>query len=78
MASFTLQDLEKVIADLRRRLRLLEIQGNVGITQTGEAADRPITPNVSVGTTVSYYAYDTKVLSVWNVDDEAWDEVTLA
>jgi len=77
MSSFTLQDLEKVIADLRRRLRILEIQGASGIINTGIASARPTTPNVTSGTTISYYAYDTKVLSIWNVDDEDWDEVTL-
>lgn len=77
MAQFTLQDLERIIRGLQRRLRILEISSDASVLKTGVAADRPASPTVSVGTTFSYYAYDSKVLSIWNVDDEAWDEVTL-
>ena len=75
--AFTLQDLEKIISQIRRRLRLLEIQGNSVIVKTGLHADRPATPTVSQGTTVQYYSYDNKKLSIWNVDTDDWDEVTL-
>lgn len=73
---FTILDLPKIIATINRRLRLLEIQGNTGIVKTGVAADRPATPNLSTGTTVMYYAYDTKVLSIWNVDTDSWNTVS--
>lgn len=72
--AFTLLDIDRIIAQLRRRLRLLEIQGNSGIVRTGLAADRPAAPVLSEGTTVGYYSYDTKVLSIWNVDTKVWDE----
>lgn len=75
---FTLTDLDQIIRDIRRRLRLLEVQGNSGVVQTGLAADRPATPNTSPGTTTSYYAYNTKVLSVWNINTDDWDEVVLS
>ena len=78
MALFTIQDIERIINGILSRLRKLEIQGNSGIIKTGIAADRPATPTTSPGTTFSYYAYDTKVFSVWNIDDEAWDGTTLS
>lgn len=74
---FTIQDINAVINGILTRLRKLEIQGNTGILKSGLAADRPPTPTPSTGLTVSYYAYDSKVLSVWNIDSESWDEVTL-
>lgn len=74
MRTFTILDLEKVIANLRRRLRLLEIQGNTGVIKNGLAADRPATPTVSIGSTTSFYATDTKTLSIWNTVTEDWDE----
>lgn len=73
--AFSLLDLERIIAQLRRRLRLLEIQGNTGIIKTGLDADRPTVLNLLTGTTVSYYATDTKTLSVWNTESEVWDTV---
>lgn len=76
--SFTLLDLEQIIAGLRRRLRLLEIQGNSGVIKTGIAADRPAIPTFSTATTTSYYATDTKVLSVWNIQTETWNTITFS
>lgn len=75
--AFSLLDLERVIAQLRRRLRLLELQGTSGgIMQTGLAADRPSSVSPSSGSTVPYYAYDTQVLSVWNTLNESWDTIS--
>lgn len=73
--AFTLLDLERIFAGIRRRIRLLEIQGNSGIIKTGLAADRPTALVLSEGTTASYYATDTKTLSIWNVVTETWDEI---
>lgn len=73
--AFNLTDIQEIISSLRRRLRLLEIQGNNGIIKTGLATDRPASLVLSTGTTASYYATDTKTLSVWNITNEEWDEV---
>lgn len=75
MAAFTLLDIERIIAGLRRRLRLLEIQGNSGIIKTGLASARPAGAdlNLSDGTTLSYYATDTKTLSIWNPATATWN-----
>lgn len=77
--AFTLLDLERIFAGLRRRIRLLEIKGNTNIIKSGLVADRPDGQSLqlSTGTTVSYYATDTKTLSIWNIQNEEWDEVTL-
>lgn len=72
--AFSLLDIERIVAQLRRRLRLLEIKGNNGIIKTGLAADRPTELTLSQGTTLSYYATDTKTLSIWNVQIEDWDD----
>lgn len=75
--AFTLLDLERIIAGLRRRLRLLEIQGNTNILKTGLQADLPDGPSLDLapGTTISYYATDTKTLSVYNIVSGTWDTV---
>lgn len=75
----SLTELDGLIRRLNRRLRLLEIQGNTGLIKTGLAEDRPVALdlNLSKGTTVSYYATDTKVFSMWNTDTEEWDEIVL-
>lgn len=73
--AITLLDLDRIVAQLRRRLRLLEIQGSSGILKTGLAANRPLGTDLSLspGTTVMYYAYDTKTLSIWNTQSSVWD-----
>lgn len=72
--AYTLNDLEKIFAALRRRLRLLEIQSGNGVIKTGLATNRPITPTTSSGLTTSYYSTDTKTLSIWNTQNSEWDE----
>lgn len=73
--AFTLLDLEKIIAQLRRRLRLLELQGANGTVRAGLAANRPNGSDLSLstGVTVMYYATDTKTLSIWNPQTETWN-----
>lgn len=73
--AITLLDLERIIAQLRRRLRLLEIQGANGVVKTGLAAGRPagVDLSLSPNTTVMYYATDTKTLSIWNIQTSTWD-----
>lgn len=73
---FSTSDLSKKFAEIIRRIRLLEIRGNTGIVKTGVDADLPVTPDVSSGSTTSFYAYDTKKLYIWNTNSSAWDEVT--
>lgn len=41
----------------------------------GEIAFRPTTPDPSPGTAVFWYATDTEVLSTWNEDTAAWEDV---
>ncbi len=76
--AFTLLDIDRIIAQMRRRLRLLELQNGSGTISTGELADRPTPQTLSPGTTVSYYATDVQKLFIWNVATEDWDEVTLS
>lgn len=75
--SFNLLDIEGIFAQIRRRLRLLELQGRSGVVRTGLAADRVDPSDLSSGVTTSFYATDTKTLSIWNIVTESWDEVTL-
>ena len=76
--AFTLLDIERIISGIRRRLRVLEIQGNGAVIKTGLAVSRPSAPTLTPGTTITYYATDTKVLSIWNVVNESWDTVTFS
>lgn len=78
MGTYNITDMAEIIRGLSRRVRLLELQGNGTVVKTGLAADRPSAPDVGSGTTTTYYAYNTKVLSVWNTDTSDWDEVTLS
>ena len=75
MATLFPQDLDQIISNIFTRLKKLEIRGNNTVIKTGLAADRPTTPVVSIGTTTQYYAYDTKVLSIWNIDTDSWNTV---
>lgn len=76
--AFTLLDIDRIIAGIRRRLRLLELKTGSGTISTGVLADRPTPQTLSPGATVSYYASDVKKLFIWNVVNEDWDEVTLS
>lgn len=73
---FSVNDLPKIFASINQQLKSLALR-STGIMKTGLAADRPAAPEVNPGTTLQYYAYDTKVLSIWNIDSENWDETTL-
>lgn len=76
-SKFTLLDFDRVIAQLRRRLRLVELRPS-NTLNTGLAADRPTAPTTNEGTTVSFYATNTKTLSIWNTVTNDWDEVVLS
>lgn len=73
MATIDKQSFEQIVGSLSRRIAKLEA-ARAGILQTGLATDRSTTPTVVKGTTVMFYAYDTKTLSIWNIDTDDWDE----
>ncbi len=75
MSTLFPENLDKIISGIFTRLKKLEIRGNNTVIKTGLAADRPTTPVVSAGTTTQYYAYNTKVLSIWNTDTDSWNTV---
>lgn len=72
--AFSLLDLERVVALIRRRLRLLELQPR-GVIQTGPVANLPDVSSMilSQGTTTLYYATDTKTLYIWNTQTLTWN-----
>ena len=58
-------------------IKMRHIGEGVRYIQTGLAADRPTTPDEPPNSTMVYFAYDTNVLSVWNISTDAWKTVTL-